>query len=141
MKKKLKFILPVVVLLVAAAGAYMTVLAPKKAVAAPPKVNGTLVELPTDFVVNLADGHYGKVSVALLLATPPPATATANGVTTLPQDAEIRAVITDQLTGMQPDLLINRSARHTVLNRILAQLKKTTDEPVKQVLITDLAVQ
>jgi flagellar basal body-associated protein FliL len=141
MKKKLKFILPVVILLVAGAAAYMTVLAPKKAVAAPPKVDGTLVELPTDFVVNLADSHYGKISVALLLATPPPATATVNGVTTLPQDAQIRAVITDQLTGIQPDLLINRSSRHTVLSRILAQLKKTTDEPVKEVLITDLAVQ
>ena len=141
MKKKLKFILPVPILLAVLAGAYMTVLAPKKAVAAPPKVNGTLVELPTDFVVNLADGHYGKISVALLLTTAPPATATVNGVTTLPQDAEIRAVITDQLTGLQPDLLIDRSTRHTVLNRILAQLKKSTDEPVKQVLITDLAVQ
>jgi flagellar basal body-associated protein FliL len=141
MKKKLKFILPVPILLVVLAGAYLTVLAPKKAVAAPPKVNGTLVELPTDFVVNLADGHYGKVSMALLLTTPPPATATVAGVTTLPQDAEIRAVITDQLTGLQPDVLIDRSARHTVLTRILVQLKKTTDEPVKQVLITDLAVQ
>jgi flagellar basal body-associated protein FliL len=141
MKKKLMFILPVVLLLVAAGGAYMTVLAPKKAAAAPPKVNGTLVELPTDFVVNLADGHYGKVSMALLLSTPPPATATVSGVTTLPQDAEIRAVITDQLTGMQPSQLVNRSARHAVLAHILAQLKKSTDEPVTQVLITDLAVQ
>jgi flagellar basal body-associated protein FliL len=141
MKKKLKFILPVPILLAVLAGAYMTVLAPKKAVAARPKVNGTLVELPADFVVNLADGHYGKISVALLLTTAPPATATVNGVTTLPQDAEIRAVITDQLTGMQPDLLIDRSTRHTVLARILKQLKKSTDEPVKEVLITDLAVQ
>ncbi len=141
MKKKLKFILPVPILLVVLAGAYLTVLAPKKAAASPPKVNGTLVELPTDFVVNLADGHYGKVSMALLLTTPPPATATVAGVTTLPQDAEIRAVITDELTGLQPDVLIDRSARHTVLTKILAQLKKSTDEPVKQVLITDLAVQ
>jgi len=141
MKKKLKFILPVPILLVVLGAAYMTVLAPKKAVASPPKVNGTLVELPTDFVVNLAGGHYGKISVGLLLSTPPPPTATTAGVTTLPQDAEIRAVITDALTGLQPDVLIDRSSRHGVLTKLLAQLKKSTDEPVTQVLITDLAVQ
>jgi flagellar basal body-associated protein FliL len=141
MKKKLKFILPVPILLIVLGAAYMTVLAPKKAVASPPKVDGTLVELPSDFVVNLADGHYGKISMGLLLTTPPPPTATVAGVTTLPQDAEIRSVITDELTGLQPDQLINRSARHAVLARILAQLKKSTDEPVKEVLITDLAVQ
>jgi flagellar basal body-associated protein FliL len=141
MKKKLKFILPVPILLIVLGAAYMTVLAPKKAVASPPKVDGTLVELPTDFVVNLADGHYGKISVGLLLSTPPPATATTGGLTTLPQDAEIRAVITDALTGLQPDVLIDRSSRHAMLAKLLTQLKKSTDEPVKQVLITDLAVQ
>jgi flagellar basal body-associated protein FliL len=140
-KKKLKFILPVPIVLIVLAGAYLTILAPKKAVAAPPKVNGTLIELPTDFVVNLADDHYAKISVALLLSTPPPATATVNGVTTLPQDAAVRATITNELTGLSSSTLIDASSRHAVLKTLLAQLKKNTDEPVTQVLFTDLAVQ
>ena len=141
MKKKLKFILPVPILLVVLAGAYLTVLAPKKAAASPPKVNGTLVELPTDFVVNLAGGHYGKLSVALLLSTPPPASTTVNGTTTLPEDAQIRADITDALTGLEPSDLIDRSSRHALLASLLKKLKQTTDEPVTQVMITDLAIQ
>ena len=141
MKKKLKFIIPVPILLVVLAGAYLTVLAPKKAAASPPKVNGTLVELPADFVVNLAGGHYGKLSIALLLSTPPPASATVNGTTTLPEDATIRADITDALTGLEPSTLIDRSSRHQLLASLLKQLQKTTDEPVTQVMITDLAIQ
>ncbi len=141
MKKKLKFILPVPILLVVLAAAYMTVLAPKKAAAEPPKVNGTLVELSGEFVINLSGGHYGKLSVALLLSTPPPASATVGGTTTLPQDAAVRSVITDALTGLDPSQLIDRTARHAVLANVLADLKRKTDEPVTEVLITDLAVQ
>ncbi|HZQ82119.1 MAG TPA: flagellar basal body-associated FliL family protein [Gaiellaceae bacterium] len=141
MKGKLKFVLPVPIVLGVAAAAYLTVLAPKKAAAAPPKVNGTLVELPTDFVVNLAGDHYAKLSVALLLSTPPPASATVAGTTTLPQDAVVRADITDALTGIDANELIDRSERHALLKQLLAKLKATTDEPVEQVLITDLAIQ
>lgn len=141
MKRKLKFILPLPILLGVLAAAYLTVLAPKKAAAQPPKVKGTLVELSGDFVVNLAGGHYGKLSMALLLSSPPPASATVNGTTTLPQDAAVRAVITDELTGISSSRLIDRTQRHALLADILAQLKRKTDEPVTQVLITDLAVQ
>lgn len=141
MKKKLKFIIPVPILLVVLVGAYMTVLAPKKAAATPPKVNGTLVELTPEFIINLAGGHYGKISVAVLLSEPPPATATVGTTTVLPQDAAIRAVITDSLTGLDSSKLVDRTARHAVLQDLLKQLQTKTDEPVTQVLITDLAVQ
>jgi flagellar basal body-associated protein FliL len=141
MKKKLKFIVPVPILLIVAAAAYMTVLAPKKAAAAPPKVNGTLVQLSDTFVVNLSGGHYGKLSVALLLTTPPPATATGADGITLPQDAAVRSVITDELTGLSPNTLINRTSRHKLLVGLKTKLDNTTDEPVKEVLITDLAIQ
>jgi len=140
-KRKLKFILPLPILLVVLAAAYMTMLAPKKAAAEAPKINGTLVELSGEFVINLSGGHYAKLSVALLLSTPPPASATVAGTTTLPQDAAVRSVITDALTGLVPSQLIDRTARHAVLANVLAELKSKTDEPVTQVLITDLAVQ
>ena len=91
MKKKL--IIAVPVLLLAVVGAvYKLVLAPKPKPAPPAKVQGVLVPLANEFVVNLAGGHYGKVSVALLMTKAPPAPAEGTPPT-LPQNAVIRATI------------------------------------------------
>jgi len=137
-KGKLKFVLLVPIVLAVVAAAYLFVLKPKKA-AAKPKVAGTLVQLPQDFVVNLAGGHYGKLSIALLMSqAPAPA---ADGTIALPQGPEVRALITDQLTGVEPSELVDRAARHGLLRRLLSVIQKHTDEPVTDVLITDLAVQ
>ena len=68
MKSKLKFIIPVVVLLVLG-GVYKFVLAAPPAKAKPPKVDGQVYILPKEFVVNLADGQYAKFNVALVLTT------------------------------------------------------------------------
>ena len=64
MKKKL-MILPVV-LLVALGGAYKFVLAKPKA-EAKPKVEGTVYILGKEFLVNLADDRFAKLTVALVL--------------------------------------------------------------------------
>ena len=64
MKKKI--IIIVAVALVAAGGAYKTVLA-KPAKAAKPKVEGAVYVLPKEFLVNLADGRFAKLQVALVL--------------------------------------------------------------------------
>jgi flagellar basal body-associated protein FliL len=139
-KKKL-MLMPVVLLLVFGV-VYMKVL---KAKPVPPKmkVDGTLVSLGDEFVINLSGGHYGKVSVALLLSKAPPAAAAtdASGDPVLEQNAAVRAVITDELTGLTPNDLINRSERHRVVARLESALKSRTDEPVTQVLLTDVAVQ
>jgi flagellar protein FliL len=140
-KKKLKFIVPVPILLVVLAAAYMFLLAPKKAEAKPPKVNGTLVPLTGDFIINLAGGHYGKLTVAVLLSTPPVAGASASAPVTLPEDPAVRSVITDVLTGLEPTELTERASRHAILDELLTQLKSRTDEPITKVLFTDLAVQ
>ena len=141
MKKKLKFIVPIPILLVVVAAAYMFLLAPKKALAKPPKVDGTLVQLAPEFIINLAGGHYGKLTVAVLLSTPPVAGASASAPVVLPEDSVIRSVITDQLTGRDPAELTSRFSRHDLLARLLKTLKASTDEPITKVLITDLAVQ
>jgi flagellar basal body-associated protein FliL len=141
MKKKLKFIVPIPILLVVVAAAYMFLLAPKKALAKPPKVDGTLVQLAPEFIINLAGGHYGKLTMAVLLSTPPAAAASANAPVVLPEDSVIRSVITDQLTGRDPAELTSRFSRHDLLARLLKTLKASTDEPITKVLITDLAVQ
>ena len=137
-KKKL-ILLPVVLLLVAGVG-YKMVLAPKPK---PVKkhIEGSLVSLGTEFVVNLAGGHYGRVSVSLLLDQPPAKAAEGSTAPALEQNDAVRAIITDDLTGLASDDLTNRAERHELLERLLKDLKKKTDEPVKEVLFTDLAVQ
>jgi flagellar basal body-associated protein FliL len=139
MKGKLKFIAPIPIVLGVLFAAYTMLLAPKSATAKP-KIAGTLLPLANPFIVNLADQRYAKLSVSLLLSKAPP--PSSNGLpVTLPEDSAVRAIITDELTGVPPSQLINRKWRANLLARILKRLKHSTDEPVTQVLITDLAVQ
>jgi hypothetical protein len=139
MKKKLVILVPLILLL-GAGGTYEMVLKPKpKAVV--PKLNGTLISLGDPFTVNLASGHYGRISAAVLVNPAPAGTAESGAAPTLPENDAVRAIVTDDLTGVDSDRLINRSARHVLLAKILADLKKSTDEPVTKVFFTDVAVQ
>jgi flagellar protein FliL len=142
MKGKLKIILPVLlVLLAGGGGAYFFLLAPKPAKAAPPKITGTLFDLQPEFVVNLSGGHYGKVSIALLMTAGVPATPASGATATLPEDAAVRAIITNDLTGLPSSTLIDRSARTAVEHKILKDLQAKTDVKLTQVLFTDVVVQ
>jgi flagellar basal body-associated protein FliL len=139
MKKKLLILVPVILLL-SAGGAYEMVLKPKPKVVIP-KVNGSLVSLGDPFTVNLSGGHYGRITVAVLSSTAPLASADSTAAVTLPENDALRAVVTDDLTGVSASKLIDRSQRHALLAQILADIKKSTDEPVTKVLFTDVAVQ
>lgn len=136
-KKKLLFLLPVLLLVVAGA-AYELVLAPTPA-KAKPKIAGELFELPDPFLLNLADGRYAKVSVALVLEGAPPAVAGEPPV--VPQEAAVRAVVTDRLTGLTASDLIDRGARHQLLSSLRKSLLRATDNHVDAVLFTDVTVQ
>ena len=141
MKGKLKFILPVILLLAGGGGAYFFVLAPKPAKAAPPKVEGTLFPLSPEFVVNLNGSHYGKVSIALLLSAGAPAASADGAAATLPEDAAVRAIVTNDLTGRASTDLIDRPKRNAIEKKILTDLQKKTDVKVTEVLFTDVVVQ
>ena len=142
MKGKLKLILPVLLLLAAGGGAaYFFVLAPKPAKAAPPKVEGTLFPLSPEFVVNLSDEHYGKVSIALLLSAGAPAASADGAAAMLPEDAAVRAIVTNDLTGLPSSDLIDRPRRNAIEKKILTDLQKKTDVKVTEVLFTDVVVQ
>jgi flagellar basal body-associated protein FliL len=141
MKKKLIIVLPVL-LLVVAGGAYKFVLGPKPAAAAPPKIDGVIAKLPQEFVLNLEGGHYGRVTVALVV--PATEVAVAEGATEssgLEQEAAIRAIVTDELTGADRTELVERKARHELLEHLAKRLRKETDTEVDDVLFTDIAVQ
>ncbi len=138
MKKKLLIALPLI-LLIGAGVAYKLVLAPAPAVA-PKKIEGSVVPLQKEFLVNLEGGRYAKVSVALVM---PEAQAAHTGAEAagLPQEAAVRAVVTDTLTGLEADALIDRERRHQLLERIRKAIHGSTDEHVEHVLFTDITVQ
>lgn len=134
--KKVMIILPVALLLVVFM-AYTMFLKPKP-VAPKKKIEGMVVPLQKEFLVNLAGGRYAKVSVALVMEG---AGAAAEGATGLPQEAAVRAVVTDELTGLPADDLVGREARHRVVEQIRKGIMKHTDEEVGEVLLTDITVQ
>jgi flagellar basal body-associated protein FliL len=137
-KKKLMIIIPV--LLVVVGAAYKMVLAPKPAPGPKPKIAGAVVPLQKEFLLNLEGGRYAKVSVALVMPTAP---VVAEGATAPPleQEAAVRAVVTDRLTGLPAAWLILRPKRHALLDEIRKAIDHTTDEEVDEVLFTDITVQ
>lgn len=144
MKSKLKFVIPLALIL--ALGGYKFVLA--KPVPAPkPKIAGTVYVLPKDFLLNLSDGKFVKLDVALVLSEVPAAGAAEAAATppegygTLPQEAAIRDIITNTITDATGARLISRSGRERLKRRILKQIIKTTDVKATEVLFTDVAVQ
>jgi flagellar FliL protein len=136
-KKKILILVPV--LLVVVGAAYKMVLAPKPV---PPKkkIAGAVVPLQEEFLLNLDGGRYAKVSVALVMHHAPIAHEGAEAPP-LEQEAAVRAVVTDRLTGMAASALIVRSKRHELLDEIRKQIDHTTDEEVDEVLFTDITVQ
>ena len=146
MKKKLMIALPVLLLVLG--GAYKTVLA-KPAPEPKPKVDGEVYIMPRDFLINLSDGRFAKLNVALVLehgalapaggeaeaATPP------EGYGALPQEAVVRDIVNDSLMDVSGAKIIKRAGRLSLKKRILAQILKKTDVKAKEVLFTDVAVQ
>jgi flagellar basal body-associated protein FliL len=148
MKKKLMIVLPV--LLVVLGGAYKFVLAKPKAAEAKPKVDGSVYILQKEFLVNLHDGRYAKLTAALLLAHDDTSTAAAGGheaasppegYGAMSQEAVVRAIITDDLTDVKASDVINRDGREHLQEKILKDLRKKTDVKVEEVLFPDVTVQ
>ena len=148
MKKKL--IILVVVLLAGAGGAYKTVLAkPKKE--PKPKVHGSVYVLGKEFLVNLRDGRFAKLTVALVLAHDDTSTVAAGGHGAAPkppegygpmsQEAVIRAIVTDDLTDARAHDVIDREGREHLQERILKDIRRQSDVKVEHVLFPDITVQ
>jgi flagellar FliL protein len=148
MKKKLMIVLPV--LLVVLGGAYKFVLAKPKEAEAKPKVDGSVYILQKEFLVNLHDSRFAKVTVALVLAHDDTSTAPAGGheaasppegYGAMSQEAVVRAVVTDDLTDVKASDVIDREGREELQEKILKDLKKKTDVKVEEVLFPDVTVQ
>jgi flagellar basal body-associated protein FliL len=145
MKKKLIIVL-VLVLAVGGFAAKTILLKPKPVKL---KVTGEVYVLPHQFTLNLADGRYATLTAALILAPGQSDGATAAGgatdasaeVGTLPEEAVIRDIITNVVTGQTSQELISAAGREKVKSEILADIKSGTDDKISEILFPDLAVQ
>jgi flagellar basal body-associated protein FliL len=150
MKSKLKIIIPVA-MLIAIFGVWKFALAaePKKEKS---KIHGVVYVLPKEFVVNLADGRYAKFNVALVLDHSQPTAPEAagghgapaeppEGYGTLEQEAVIRDIVTDEVSGVESDELVERAKRKKLKKSLYKNVKSHTDVKVHEVLLTDIAVQ
>ncbi|MBV9606591.1 MAG: flagellar basal body-associated FliL family protein [Solirubrobacterales bacterium] len=144
MKKKLMIILPVLLL----GGGYEAkakFMAPKPV---KPKIAGEIYILPKQFTLNLQDGHFATLTVALELApgqsdgaSATADTSSSSTVGTLPEEAVIRAIITNLITNDTSSQLVTDPGRTSLESEILSQIKTQTDVKVDQVFFTDVAVQ
>lgn len=141
-----KVILIAVGALLVLGGVYKFVLAaPAPTNKVKPNVEGVILPLDKEFLVNLDGGQFAKVQIALLLSEKDPAaalaeTAEAGPPPLHPQNAVIRSVITNELTGLQPSDLLDKVKQKEVLERIAKRLGKETDAKILEVKITDLNV-
>src|SRR3954454_16219358 len=116
MKKKLMIALPVLLLVLG--GAYKFVLA-KPAAEAKPKVDGEVYVLPRDFLINLSDGRFVKLDVALVLdpSSLPAAggegaaSAPPEGYVALPQEAVVRDIVNNTVMDVSGSKLISKKGR------------------------------
>jgi flagellar basal body-associated protein FliL len=143
MKKKLKFIVPIVLVLVG--GVYKTVLA-KPAQLPKPKIEGTVYVMPKEFLLNMADGRYAKLDVSLVLDKEEVLPTAEGGAVSenygaLEQEPAVRDVITDVVTDEPSKDLIDRAGRELLKKKILKEIRSKTDVKVDEVLFTDVAVQ
>jgi flagellar FliL protein len=151
MKNK-KLLIPLIALLVLG-GVYKFVLAKPKAEAAKAKVDGTVYVLGKEFLINLQDGRFAKLTVALILGHDDPTTAPAGGgheASTTPtidgygamtQEAVVRAIVTNDLTDARDTDLVDAVGRKAAQDRILKDIRKKTDVHVEEVLFPDVTVQ
>lgn len=148
MKRK-KILIPLLVVVIAGLAAKFVLAKP----APEPhhKIDGVVYVLPKEFLVNLSDGRYAKVNVALVLDRSQPTAAAGGGegggaeppegFGTLEQEAAVRDVVTDVLTGQSGDELIAARGREQVKAEILRGIRTRTDVRVNEVLLPDVAVQ
>jgi flagellar basal body-associated protein FliL len=145
MKKKLMIAVPILLVVVGGAYKFMG----PKAKAAPAKLGGEIYVLPKQFTLNLKDGHFATMTVALELAPGQSdgASATASGgdsstgIGTLPEEAAIRAIVTNIVTNQNQSALITATGRARIEHQILVAIGSKTDDKVTQVMLPDVAVQ
>jgi flagellar basal body-associated protein FliL len=113
------------------------------------KIKGTIYVMPAPFLINLADGKFAKITVALELAVGQSdgASATAaassgeSAVGTLPEEPLVREIVTNGVTNQNGETLVSAQGRTGIKHQILKAINQQTDVKVVAVLFPDLTVQ
>jgi flagellar basal body-associated protein FliL len=113
------------------------------------KIKGTIYSMPAPFLLNLTDGRFAKMTIALELAPGQSDGASATAAAssgegaagTLPEEPLVREIVTDTVTNQNGETLISDQGRTVIKHQILAAIQKQTDLKVEAVLIPDLTVQ
>jgi flagellar basal body-associated protein FliL len=113
------------------------------------KIKGTIYVLPAPFLLNLQDGRFAKLTVALQLAPGQSDGASAttaassgeNAAGTLPEEPLVREIVTNSITNQNGEALISNTGRRAIKRQIMQTIDKQTDVKVEAVLIPDLTVQ
>lgn len=114
------------------------------------KVKGTIYLMPKEFLLNLRDGRYAKVAIALDLAPGQSDGASAEGgssgsgenaVGTLPEEPMVREIVSDVISGQDGATVESDSGRRSIQKEIASDIRKQTDVKVETVLIPDFTVQ
>jgi flagellar FliL protein len=146
MLKNKKVMLALALPLVLFAGYTMT----KHKPVAKVKVKGTIYLMPKEFLLNLRDGRYAKVAIALDLAPGQSDGSSAagasagsgeNAVGTLPEEPIVREIITSVISGQEGSTVESDSGRRGIQKEIASDIRKQTDVKVEDVLIPDFTVQ
>jgi flagellar basal body-associated protein FliL len=113
------------------------------------KIKGTIYVMPKDFLLNLSDGRYAKLTVALQLA-PGQSNGAAAGASasssessagTLPEEPIVREIVTNLVTNQTGEALVSAAGRKSIRQKILLAIQAQTDDKVEAVLFPDLTVQ
>ena len=112
------------------------------------KVEGTVYVMPKEFLLNLADGRYAKMTVALVLA---PGQSTGGRLRRNAAAGRLRHARTgtagppdrhrQRSPGPPPPTLTSRKDRHHMQVEIRKEVDKTTDVKTKAIVFSDLVVQ
>jgi flagellar basal body-associated protein FliL len=113
------------------------------------KIKGTIYVMPQTFLVNLSDGRYAKIEVALELAPGQSDGAVAGAGSsggestagTLPEEPLVREIVTNAVTNQSGETLVSDQGRTAVKRQILRAIEQQTDIKVEAVLFPDLTVQ
>lgn len=113
------------------------------------RIDGQVYVLPKDFLINLDDARFAKLSLGLVLspsqkldgAVQSGDSPDAGQYGPLEQEPVVRDIVTDTLTGKSADALITHAGRERVKRTLLDAIRRQTDVQVRKVLLMDVAVQ
>ena len=112
------------------------------------KIKGTIYVMPQTFLLNLSDGRYAKLTVALQLApgqsdgaSAEASSSSSESAGTLPEEPLVREIVTNTVTNQSGEALVEAHSRLAIRHQILAAITKQTDVKVEAVLFPDLTVQ